>query len=218
MNDPFAFNYLKNTKGPAKSVATLRAPARLQSQAIIAEVWALRITTSHRALRTAVFSWVVLAAFAWHPVCAAEPHAPKYLDGENQRDNSRYFVDFHARGKPSFPGHVFIVYGELNARGRIAEAQVVGFTPDADRYATPYFIPVPALIEQQRADLTEPSTVNYRRHLTAAEFHQLIAKVRQIRAIHRLWHLIFSKCNDLVRTIAKSIGLRRPHSLLLPSD
>jgi len=178
----------------------------------------LRITTGHRALRTALFSWVILAALAWHPVCAAERHAPKHLTGENRREDSRYFVDFHARGKPSFPGHVFIVYGQLNARGGIVEAQVVGFVPDSDRYATAYFIPVPGLIGQQRADLREPSTVIYRRHLTAAEFHQLTAKVRQIRAIHPLWHLIFSNCNDFIGTIARTIGLRRPLSLLLPSD
>jgi hypothetical protein len=181
-------------------------------------VWALRITTGHWALRAALFSCAILAAFAWHPVRAAERPAAKHLAGENQREDSRYFVDFHARGKPSFPGHVFIVYGQLNARGGIVEAQVAGFTPDAGRYSTAYFIPVPGLIGQQREDLTEPSTVIYRRHLTAAEFHQLIAKVRQIRAIHPLWHLIFSNCNDFVGTIAKTIGLHRPPSLLLPSD
>jgi hypothetical protein len=73
-------------------------------------VWALRITTGHWALRAALFSCAILAAFAWHPVRAAERPAAKHLAGENQREDSRYFVDFHARGKPSFPGHVFIVY------------------------------------------------------------------------------------------------------------
>jgi hypothetical protein len=177
----------------------------------------LRITTSHWALRIALLSCVILAAFAWHPVGAAEKSARKYLAGENQREGVRYFVDFHARGRPSFPGHVFIIYGELNARGGIVEAQVVGFTPDADRYSTAYFIPVSGLLGRRRVDLTEPSTVIYRRHLTAAEFHQMIAKVRQLRAAQPLWHLIFSNCNDFVGEIAKSIGLHRPPSLLLPS-
>jgi len=74
------------------------------------------------------------------------------------------------------------------------------------------------LIGRRKADLTEPSTVIYRRHLTAAEFHQLIAKVRQIRAAHPLWHVIFANCNDFAGAIAKAIGLHRPSSLLLPSD
>jgi hypothetical protein len=160
----------------------------------------------------------MLAAFAWYPVRAAERPPLNYQADENQRESAHYFVDFHARGRPSFPGHVFIVYGELNARGGIVEAQVVGFTPDADRYSIAYFIPVPGLIGRQKADLTEPSTVIYRRHLTAAEFHQLIVKVRQIRAAQPLWHLIFSNCNDFVGEIAKSIGLHKPPSLLLPSD
>jgi hypothetical protein len=160
----------------------------------------------------------MLAAFAWHPVRAAEKPAPDYTAGENQRDGTRYFVDFHARGTPTFPGHVFIVYGQLNAHGGIAEAKVVGFAPDTGRYSRIYFIPVRGFIGRQRSDITEPSTVIYRRHLTAAEFHQLIAKVRQVRATQPLWHLIFSNCNDFVGEIARSIGLHRPPSLLLPSD
>jgi hypothetical protein len=178
----------------------------------------LRIATSHWALRAALFGGILLAAFAWQPARAAERPVSDYPAGENQRDGARYFVDFHARGGPSFPGHVFIVYGQLNARGGIAEAQVAGFTPDADRYSAYLIIPVPGLIVRQRADITEPSTVIYRRHLTAAEFHQLIAKVRQIRATHPLWHVIFANCNDFVGAIAKAIGLHRPSSLLLPSD
>ena len=165
-----------------------------------------------------MFGGVILAAVAGHPVRAAQRPAPGYPAAETQRDGSRYFVDFHARGTPNFPGHVFIVYGQLNARGGIAEAQVAGFTPDADRYSAYLIIPAPGLIVQQRTDLTEPSTVIYRRHLTAAEFHRLIAKVRQIRAAHPLWHVIFANCNDFIGAIARSIGLHRPPSLLLPSD
>jgi hypothetical protein len=178
----------------------------------------LRTATSHWALRVALFGGVMLTALAWHPVCATERPARDYAAGESQRDGAGYFVDFHARGGPSFPGHVFIVYGQLNARGGIVEAKVVGFTPDAERYSAYLIIPAPGLIVQQRADLSEPSTVIYRRHLTAAEFHQLIDKVRQIRAIHPLWHVIFSNCNDFIGAIATAIGLHRPPSLLLPSD
>lgn len=159
----------------------------------------------------------MLAAFAWHPVRAAGSPARGYLAGENQRDGDRYFVDFHARSRPSITGHNFIVYGRLNAHGRIADAQVVGFTPDTDKYWTAYIFPVPGLLGRERADSTEPSTVVYRRHLTVAEFDRLNAKIRQVRAAHPSWHLIFLNCNDFVGEIAKSIGLLRPPSLLPPS-
>ena len=178
----------------------------------------MRITTGHWALRTALFSCAILAAFAWHPARATQRPAPRHLAGENLRESARYFVDFHARSKPSFPGHVFIVYGQLNARGRIIQAQVAGFTPDTDKYRPVYLIPMPGLFGQRKADFTEPSTVIYRRHLTAGEFHRLIAKVHQIRAFQPSWHLIFANCNDFVGVIARAIGLRTPPSLLLPSD
>jgi hypothetical protein len=177
----------------------------------------LRMTTSHRAIRVALFSCVILVAFSWHSVRAVERPALEYLAGESQREDARYFVDFHARGRPSLLGHVFIVYGELNPHGRIVEAQVVGFTPDTNKYWAAYFIPFRGLLGRRRADLTEPSTVVYRRHLTVAEYQQLIAKVRQVRAIHPFWHLIFSNCNNFMGEIAKSIGLLRPFSLLPPS-
>lgn len=79
------------------------------------------------------------------------------------------------------------------------------------------FIPVPGLVGQERADITEPSTDIYRRHLTAAGFHQLNTKTRQLRATLPFWHLIFSNCNDFVGEIANSIGLRRPPNLLVPT-
>jgi len=139
------------------------------------------------------------------------------LAAEKQPEGARYFVDFHARGRSSFPGHVFIVYGQLNAHGRIVEAEVVGFTPDTNKYSIAFFIPVPGLLGQQRADFTEPSTVIYRRHITDAQFRQLTAKIYQLRETQPAWHLIFANCNDFANEIAKSIGMLRAPNLLLPS-
>jgi hypothetical protein len=177
----------------------------------------LRVTRPYWAPRFALLSVVIVAVLAWHPARAAERPTQEYFVGESQREGVRYFVDFHARSRPSLTGHNFIVYGRLNAHRRIVEAQVVGFTPDSDRYWAAYFIPVPGLLGRERADFTEPSTVIYRRHLTAAEFYQLNAKVRQVRETEPSWHLIFSNCNDFVGEIAKSIGLLRPPSLMMPS-
>jgi len=181
------------------------------------EVWALRITTNQRAFQLALLSCFILAASAWYPVCATERPEREHFTGDNQRDGMRYFVDFHARDKPSPTGHNFIVYGLLNTNGKIIEAQTVGFAPDTDRYWLATFIPAPGLLGRERADFTVPSTVVYRRHLTVLEFHQLNDKVRQIRAARPNWHLIFSNCNNFVGEIAKAIGLLRPPSLLPPS-
>ena len=62
----------------------------------------MRIAANHWALRVALFGGVMLAAVAGHPLRAAERPAQDYPAGENQRDSSRYFVDFHARNAPFF--------------------------------------------------------------------------------------------------------------------
>jgi hypothetical protein len=177
----------------------------------------LQVTKHYRALRNAVLSCVIIAVLAWHPVHATENIKREYLTGGSLRLNERYFVDFHARRGPSITGHTFIAYGRLDARGKILEAKAVGFFPDTDRYWISLLIPVRGVFGEEKSDYKVLSSVIYRRYLTAAEFYQLNAKVSEARATHAPWNLIFNNCNDFVGEIAKSIGLHRPPSLLLPT-
>ena len=181
------------------------------------EVFALRITECNWTRQATFLCCVILATFVLNPVCAAERRVLEYLAGGIDRKDTRYFVDFYARRKPILIGHNSIVYGRLNVRGRIVDAQVVGFFPDTDKYWAAYFFPMPGIIRREKANFTEPSAVIYRRYLTAAEFRRLNAKIRQVRAANPSWHLIFSNCNDFVGEIARSLGLLRPPTLFLPS-
>jgi hypothetical protein len=176
----------------------------------------LPIAKRHWALRISLFACTIIAVLAGHSVHAFGKPAQERLAGEKQRIAKRYFVDFHARSRPSISGHIFIVYGRLNSDGRIAKAQVVGFSPDSDRNWASYFLPLPGLLGRGGADLKEHSVVVYRRHLSAAEFNRMNAKLRQLKAARPSWHFIFFNCNDFVTDIARSIGLYRPHSLLPP--
>jgi hypothetical protein len=180
------------------------------------EEWVLQITKRHKALRIAVLSCVMLAAFAWPSAHAVETTEPVFLSGGKPQAGGGYFVDIRARLGPYIFGHTFIVYGRLNAHGKIVEAKIVGFSPDSDRYWPALFIPVRGLVDRQKSDIKTVSNTIYRRYLTAAEFHQLDAKVRQFRATKPAWHLLFNNCNHFVGEIAKSIGLHSPSSLMLP--
>ena len=176
----------------------------------------MQITKRHKALRIAILSCVMVAAFAWPSAHAVETTVPVHLAGGKPQVGGGYFVDIRARLGPYIFGHTFIVYGRLNAHGKIVEAKIVGFSPDSDRYWPALFIPVRGLVDRQKSDIKIVSNAIYRRYLTATEFHQLDAKVRQIRAAKPSWHLLFNNCNHFVGEVAKSIGLHRPSSLMLP--
>jgi hypothetical protein len=175
----------------------------------------LRISKRHWTPLISLFAFTIIAVFAGPSEHAFGKPATERL-AKTQRSAERHFVDFHARSRPSISGHIFIVYGRLNSDGRIAEAQVVGFSPDSDRNWASYFLPMPGLLGREGADLKERSIVVYRRHLSAAEFNRLNAKLRQLKAARAPWHFIFFNCNDFVTDIARSIGLYRPPSLLPP--
>ena len=126
------------------------------------------------------------------------------------------FVDFHARPGPDLVGHSFIVYGRLDARGRVIEADVAGLYTRERLYGVGLFIPLRGFVGAEKEDWTVKSTVVYRRYLTFRQLSDLKAAVWRVRASQPAWHLLFLNCNDFVGEIANAIGLRRPPSLMLP--
>jgi len=148
---------------------------------------------------------------------AAARHAPVPLAGDNVSAGESYFVDFHARRGQSLVGHSFIVYGRLNAGGKILQAQTAGHFPSGTHPRKETIGPVRGSVGQDKHDFVEPSVDIYRRRLTSAEFKQLSTMVRRLKAIEPAYHLIFFNCNDFVGEVAESIGLRRPPSVMLPA-
>ena len=159
---------------------------------------------------------MVLAVIAWTPADAAAQHAPVPLAGDVSAGKS-YFVDFHARRGQSLVGHAFIVYGRLNAGGKILQAQVAGHFPSGKYPWKGIIVPVRGSVGYNKYDFVEPSIDIYRRRLNSAEFKQLSTMVRQLKAIDPAYHLIFFNCNDFAGEAAESIGLRRPPSVMLPA-
>jgi hypothetical protein len=131
-------------------------------------------------------------------------------------NRARAFVDFHARPGPDLVGHSFIVYGRLDARGRVIEADAAGLYTRERFYWVGLFIPLRGFVGAERQDLTVQSAVVYRRYLTLRQFSDLKAAVERVRASQPAWHLLFLNCNDFVGEIANSVGMRRPPSLILP--
>jgi hypothetical protein len=127
----------------------------------------------------------------------------------------RYFIDFRARPS-TFIGHTFILYGRVDAQGRVLEHHVAGLIPETDGWRG-LIVPIHASVRKYKDDTRRLPTVIYRRPLNAIEYRRVQRAVRHMRAVAHQWHAIFFNCNDFAIEIAETLGMVRPPSLLPPS-
>ena len=76
-----------------------------------------------------MLSWIVLAAFAGQSLRADEIESRDNFAAAKQRTGGHYFIDFHARARPSITGHNFVVFGRLNANGEVANPMSKALPP-----------------------------------------------------------------------------------------
>jgi hypothetical protein len=165
-----------------------------------------------RSVRIALIALTVL--FGQNAEASASPMRLNSAGGKTRIDGG-YFVEFRARGGLTAFGHAYVVYGRLNAQGKIVAQQVVGFS-DGDRRATHVFA-LRASLAPLEQDLKNPSTVVYRRRLSASQFLQLNEKILQVRRARPPYHMFFFNCTDFAGELAEAVGLRRPPSFLFPA-
>jgi hypothetical protein len=134
---------------------------------------------------------------------------------QSSQARDRYFIDFRARNS-TYIGHTYIIYFRVDAAGRLVEEHHEGLIPEEDVW-NGIFSPIRASIRKYKDDVRMPTTVIYRRELTAAEFDRVGRAVHMLKASQRQWHLVFYNCNDFAIEIAEALRLWRPPSLLPPS-
>jgi hypothetical protein len=164
-----------------------------------------------RLLAIAALSLVVLALGA-NGVRALERNT-----GDGQHLTGDYFIDFRAR-RGALLGHNFIVYGRLGAQGQLLDVEYAGNHPADGQLGLILgsVLPVRTKIGAVKEDFTDRATIIYRRRLTASQFAQLKATVRNIRAREHYWQLVLFNCNDFVVEVTRSLGLRTPSPWLPP--
>ncbi len=132
---------------------------------------------------------------------------------------SHHFVDFRAR--PGSPvGHTYVVYGNIDDRGRILTARAAGFYPHGtfSQSVLAALLPMPGYVGLEPSDRDRPPSMIYRQRLNADEYVHFVSKVESLRKTQPAWHLLFFNCNAFSGNLARSIGLRAPPSLELPND
>jgi hypothetical protein len=133
--------------------------------------------------------------------------------------SGHYVVEFHARPGGVF-GHTFVVYGRVDAGGRLRHARDVGFYPDGVLSQTILLavLATPASVGAERSDKTYRSDIVYRREINADTYARLTSEVRTLRRERPFWQLILYNCNSFAGEIAQWLGMRVPPTLQLPKD
>lgn len=135
--------------------------------------------------------------------------------------SSRYFIEFRSRYAYTY-GHSYVVFGTLDARGKMVNPQVAGLAPKSDDptiYMAGHMVPVEASTGWTDGDL-EPEYMSayWRVMLTEPEYRKIVAYIRKLQASSPLWHASLYNCNAFVGDIARSMGYKTPFHWLLPQE
>ncbi|MCQ0989419.1 hypothetical protein [Jiella marina] len=160
-------------------------------------------------------------------------HSTAYAPVEEATGQSRidkpYFISFRARNALSY-GHSFVVFGKLDANGRVpydangvlipSMTEVAGLHPASTSnvpYTIGHVLPVPSETgpsdgDTERAYMTAEWTVP----LTASQYQDVVAHIRDLQGSSPLWHAVAYNCSSFVGDIAKHMGYRVPNHMLFP--
>ena len=151
------------------------------------------------------------------PVSAAAPvaaYSNKYSPLHH------FFVEFRARNAASY-GHVYVMYGEANARHEVIRSEIAGLGPAGDRrdclncsvynWTLGHLIPVPGEIGATDGDLEEQYVLTrYRIWIDAAQYKRLVAYIKTRKADKTQWHAMFNNCVMFGRDVAAALNLNVP--------
>jgi hypothetical protein len=147
---------------------------------------------------------------------AAEASVPS----NNYSPSHRFFVEFRARNAASY-GHMYVMYGEVNARHEVIRSEIAGFFPAGDsrtcqncsvyNWTIGHVIPVPSEIGASDGDLEEQYVLaRYRVWIDAAQYERLVAYINDKKAHLGLWHVILNNCVTFGKDVALILNLKVP--------
>ncbi|MCY1740095.1 hypothetical protein [Ensifer sp. SL37] len=171
-------------------------------------------------------SFAVLAAMAV-TACQSQDKAPQprfvssYAGTTSQQRDQGYFIEFRSRYALSY-GHSYVVFGQLSKSGAMINPEVAGLAPatnDTAPYVIGHVLPVPAETGASDGDLEEQyRSASWRVMLTEAEYRDVVAKIRKLKAEAKFWQASVYNCNAFVADIARSMGYKTPGIWLRPQQ
>ena len=130
-----------------------------------------------------------------------------------------YVIDFRARPGGVF-GHTYVVYGRVDARGRLMRPRYAGLYPGGpfSQTALLALLAVPGKVTVRSIDHKRMPKMIYRRRLSPAAYARLARAVRSRKRTPQVWDLLLNNCNSFAADVATAIGLRTPPTIEFPDD
>ncbi len=144
--------------------------------------------------------------------------APAATHSNSYSPRNHFFVEFRARNAASY-GHVYVMYGEANARHEVIRSEIAGLGPAGDaanclncsvyNWTLGHLIPVPGEIGATDGDLEEQYVLaRYRIWIDAAQYKSLVAYINERKADNAQWHAMFNNCVMFGRDVAAFLHLK----------
>jgi hypothetical protein len=165
----------------------------------------------------AILAWIAAAGVLLASATAGSAASQRSADmlfASVPRIAGGYFIDFRARPS-TYIGHTYIVYGRIDARGRLVDPHYAGLIP----FKQPWrglFVPIQASVQQYIDDTRRTPSAIYRVPLTAGQYRAVVRRVEYLRAQDRVWHAVFLNCNDFANQIAETLDMLHPPSTMPP--
>jgi len=150
-------------------------------------------------------------------------------DKSRRPGNKPYFIEFRGRAAATY-GHMYVLYGRVNARDEIVESRIAGLHPAGDaencancslfNWTVGHAILVPAETGASDGDLEEKYvTARFRVWMDKTQYQELDRYIRKLQADSPLWNALFNNCVGFGRNIANHMGLEIPGFVWLePQD
>jgi hypothetical protein len=152
---------------------------------------------------------------------SAGSSTPDVVVAQQPNKAGRYFIEYRSRYAYTY-GHSYVVFGTLDARGRMVKPEVAGLAPksnDPAVYMAGHMLPVESSTGWTDGDL-EPEYMSayWRVMLSEAEYRKVVAYIRKLQASSPVWHASLYNCNAFVGDIARSMGYKTPFHWLVPQE
>jgi hypothetical protein len=142
------------------------------------------------------------------------------LTAKRIRSGDPAYMEFRLRAALSVPsGHLYVVFGRLDAQGNPVTRQYMGLFPNGGPvglYAGAV-VPMPAQLEPDFNDCVFRAAAAYRVSLTEEQYQRLLAKARSYLANPPKWSMFGFNCNNFAASLGTVAGLREPANPGQPS-
>jgi hypothetical protein len=132
-----------------------------------------------------------------------------------------YYIEFRARNADSY-GHTFLIYGRLNANGRIQTKTVAGLHPATESpipWMIGHVVMVPSETGASDGDREDQYVLaRFQVVLSADEYKKVVGFIKSLQGKSPVWHAVLYNCNAFVGDIARFMGMETPvSSMLMPA-